>query len=362
MNRLFAIFAGRHSLPFRLVAPVLAIGLALVFSGAASAASFTLRPDRSVYSSGAGPFDWAIEPSSSSPYLSAVGYKLSTESTWHRCITGSYLLELKDVPDGTYSIDIADDINLIYLGRLLGGLSSGSNTCGDSSRAPSSAISRDTIVIDSTPPVVAAPQVTTAGRTVQASVQASDTATGVASYRWSFGDGAIDTTVNPYDWHTYLGDGSYRGSVVVTDGAGNQATQTFSIDIPPGPPPPTTAPPPSAPSTPPLPWMTISTGRTYTYNTVSGVLPRVFHHRHGYKASCTQRSAVRVSCNVRFSSGPNDYWGTVTVYYLFGAGRTVQWDRTVQWSNQYTIYSINDRCYQSGHPARCRIRTRSGSW
>jgi hypothetical protein len=136
------------------------------------------------------------------------------------------------------------------------------------------------------------------------------------------------------------------------------ASPVYTLTVGAPPPPPATTPPPSAPSTPQLPFMTGSTGRAYAYETVSGV----FHHRHGYRASCTPRSDVRISCNVRFSSGPTDYWGTVTVYYLFGAGRTVPWDPTVQWNNTYMIHSINDRCYQSGHPSRCRITTRSGSW
>jgi hypothetical protein len=103
--------------------------------------------------------------------------------------------------------------------------------------------------------------------------------------------------------------------------------------------------------------MTFSDGRTYTYNTVAGVLPRVFHHRYGYKASCSRRSATRISCYVTFWSGPNDYWGTVTAYYLFGT------DNSVEWTDIYTTHWVNDRCYyHSNHPSRCRITTRRGSW
>jgi secreted trypsin-like serine protease len=117
---------------------------------------------------------------------------------------------------------------------------------------------------------------------------------------------------------------------------------------PPPPAPTTTTPPSSAPATPQLPWMTFSDARTYTYNTLSDVLPRVFHHRYGYKASCTRRSAVRVSCNFGFRSAPNDYWGTVTSSYLFGANDSLEWVAT------YTIHWVNDQCYHSGHRSRCR--------
>jgi secreted trypsin-like serine protease len=121
--------------------------------------------------------------------------------------------------------------------------------------------------------------------------------------------------------------------------------------------PPVTTPAPSAPPTPQLPRMTISTGRTYTYNTVAGVLPRVFHHRYRYQTSCTRRSAVRISCNVWFSSGPNDYWGTVTPSYLFGSNNSLEWTAT------YTMHWVSDQCYfHSGHPSSCRIRTKRGSW
>jgi hypothetical protein len=138
-------------------------------------------------------------------------------------------------------------------------------------------------------------------------------------------------------------------------------TLTIAAPPPPAvtspPAPPVTTPPSSAPPKPQLPWMTVSTARTYTYNTISGVLPRPFHHRYEYKASCTRRSAVRISCNFGFRSTPNDYFGTVTSSYLFGS------DNSLEWVATYTIHWVNDRCYfHSTHPSRCRITTRHGSW
>ena len=149
-----------------------------------------------------------------------VGYKLSTETAWHRCLQyGSAMLA--NLPDGTYTIEIADDVNVNYLNSH-GLLESGLNTCGNGN-APDSAASASTITIDSTPPTVGLPGVIISSLTVQASVQASDAGTGVASYTWSFGDAAIDQTTTPYDQHTYLAYGTYSGSVVVTDGAGNRS-------------------------------------------------------------------------------------------------------------------------------------------
>ena len=73
--------------------------------------------------------------------------------------------------------------------------------------------------------------------------------------------------------------------------------------------------------------------------------------------SCTRKSAVRISCNFSFWSGPNDYWGTVTVHYLFGS------NNSLEWTDRYTMRWVNDQCYfHSTHRSRCRITTRSGSW
>jgi hypothetical protein len=71
----------------------------------------------------------------------------------------------------------------------------------------------------------------------------------------------------------------------------------------------------------------------------------------------SRKSAVRIRCNVWFSSGPNDYSGTVTSSYLFGSNNSLEWTAT------YTMHWVNDQCYfHSGHPSRCRITTRRGNW
>lgn len=132
-----------------------ALVVAIIPAGARGA-SFTLSPIQSVASSGVGPFDWSFQ-STSNPngYTGWVGYKLSTESTWHRCLGQSSHVELRNLPDGTYSVEIADDVNVEYLAAN-GTSNSGLNTCGNPSLAPPGGISQDSIVIDSTPPAVAA--------------------------------------------------------------------------------------------------------------------------------------------------------------------------------------------------------------
>lgn len=58
-----------------------------------------------------------------------------------------------------------------------------------------------------------------------------------------------------------------------------------------------------------------------------------------------------------FSSDPNDYYGSVTVYYVGGPGGLLEWTDT------YTIHWVNDQCYfHSGHPQRSRVRTRHGTY
>jgi hypothetical protein len=125
---------------------------------------------------------------------------------------------------------------------------------------------------------------------------------------------------------------------------------------PPPPPPVTTTPPPSAPSQPQFSRMTIADGRYYVRQTLGSALPRAFRHRHAYKTSCWRKSAIRIGCNVSFWSGANDYWGTVTVYYLSGT------DNSGEWSDTYAMRWVNDQCYfQSGHRSQCTISTKRGS-
>jgi hypothetical protein len=103
--------------------------------------------------------------------------------------------------------------------------------------------------------------------------------------------------------------------------------------------------------------MTLSDGRSYVRETVAGVLHSAFRHEHAYRTSCTRKSLVRISCDVGFWSGPNDYWGTVTVYYVVGT------NSSVEWTNTYRMHWVNDQCYfHSTHRSRCRITNRSGSW
>lgn len=130
--------------------------------------------------------------------------------------------------------------------------------------------------------------------------------------------------------------------------------------VAPAPPPPPPPPAPTAPAASPppqLPFMTLVSARWYVQQTLSGVLGRTFKRRHGYRTSCSRRWSANLRCNFNFWQGPNDYWGSATVYYVLGS------DNTVYWADTYTLHWVNDRCYyHSRHRGSCRIHTKRGSW
>ena len=112
-----------------------------------------------------------------------------------------------------------------------------------------------------------------------------------------------------------------------------------------------------APQPPPLPTMSLSAARSYVQQVLAGVLTTRFQQRHAYKTSCSRQTASRLSCGFTFSTGPNDYYGNVVVYYVIGQ------DNRIYWTDQYLIHWVNDYCYfHSGHRNRCTISTRTGSW
>ena len=127
--------------------------------------------------------------------------------------------------------------------------------------------------------------------------------------------------------------------------------------VPPAPAPaptPTPSPPTAQPT---LPQMTLGSARSYTKQTLTGVLGKTFKHRHQYQPSCARATSTRFGCDFRFWTGPNDYYGKVSVWFVFGSGDSVDW------TDHYTIHWVNDHCYyHSGHRRRCKIHTKRGSF
>lgn len=136
-----------------LVALLVAAGLALPAS--AGAAQFTTTPyNGQAFTSGTGPFGWSFQSGQSqNGEYGWVAYKLSTESSWHRCLRYANV-QLAGLSPGTYSIQIGDDLNMDWLSSH-GLLESGQNTCGID-EPPPSAVSMDSfaVVPPAPPPVV----------------------------------------------------------------------------------------------------------------------------------------------------------------------------------------------------------------
>ena len=102
--------------------------------------------------------------------------------------------------------------------------------------------------------------------------------------------------------------------------------------------------------------MTLAVARSDARKTLAGALGRVFNRGHSYKPSCSRVSSTRFSCSFRLSSGPNDYYGTVVVYYTSGSGGKTYW------SDNYTVHWVSASCLHAGRRSRCKIHTKRGTW
>lgn len=142
---------------------------------------------------------------------------------------------------------------------------------------------------------------------------------------------------------------------------------------PPPPPPPTTtttttAPPATtttAPTTttpapvakPTLERMTLSAARSYARRVLTGVFRSRYTAGNSKLLSCSRVSPSRFNCGANFSFTPNDYYGNVVVYYVFGI------NSKLEWTDHYTLHWVNDYCYfHSGHRRECKVGTRRGAF
>jgi len=112
-----------------------------------------------------------------------------------------------------------------------------------------------------------------------------------------------------------------------------------------------------APSKPALPRMTSDEARSDTRQVLAGVLRHAYARRLQLRISCSRTSAVRFNCGITFSSGPNDYYGNVNVFY------TTATATTTYWSDRFTVRRVNDHCYfDSGHRSRCKVESKRGTY
>jgi V8-like Glu-specific endopeptidase len=81
------------------------------------------------------------------------------------------------------------------------------------------------------------------------------------------------------------------------------------------------------------------------------------HFRYRYRRGtykrigCERVEATKVKCGLTWYQGGNDYYGTITVYFL-------QYQGVIYWNDRYKIHWVDDHCwFFSGHRQTCVIRT-----
>lgn len=114
--------------------------------------------------------------------------------------------------------------------------------------------------------------------------------------------------------------------------------------------------PPASKQTTPLGTLAVAAGKTDASKTLAGVFGSRFRHGQKVTLRCSRSSSTRVFCSTTWTSGPDDYYGTVAVYLTLYKGRVV-------WSDYYVIRSLNDNCYfHSNHRASCHINKHAGTF
>jgi secreted trypsin-like serine protease len=103
---------------------------------------------------------------------------------------------------------------------------------------------------------------------------------------------------------------------------------------------------------PQLPRMTRGKALSYARKGLTENFRARFKHGHEYRARCHRVKSTKQRCGVTWTSGPNDYRGTITVYYAFSSGE-------LTWGDHYMIHWVNDHCYfHTNHRGTCAIYTR----
>jgi hypothetical protein len=187
-------------------------------TGTAQAAHFTALPQALFVQSGAGPFEWTFASDDPADPAGPVAYKLSTEEAWHRCVADG-AASLSDLPEGRYTVTIADDPQPCSpdIPTVLG---------------PPTATEISELVVDGTPPVIDEPLVTIGPLNVTLSIpRVIDPLAGVQSVTWDAGDGSAVGQTRRFT-HEYAA-GTWTATVTVVDRAGNSASRSVVVTVPP---------------------------------------------------------------------------------------------------------------------------------
>ena len=100
-----------------------------------------------------------------------------------------------------------------------------------------------------------------------------------------------------------------------------------------------------------LPSMSITRAKSLVSQSLADELGSRWIRGRGKRVACERIEREKVKCGVSWWQGANDYWGTVTVYFLQEQG-------IVYWNDRYKIHFVNDYCWwRSGHRQTCVIRT-----
>ena len=118
---------------------------------------------------------------------------------------------------------------------------------------------------------------------------------------------------------------------------------------------PTATPTPPSTTAPTLPRMSQTQANSYVRQVLQRAFGRRFQRPVQFTNTCTRTSATRFTCSINWSHGPNDYFGTVTVWYQLDHSQPV-------WNDRYSIHWVRDACYfRSGDPKRCRVWSTRGT-
>jgi secreted trypsin-like serine protease len=101
-----------------------------------------------------------------------------------------------------------------------------------------------------------------------------------------------------------------------------------------------------------LPRMTKSDAKDLVARALGIDFGKRFRKGKEQRIGCEQVEREKVKCGVSWFYGPNDYFGTVTVYYAINRNAVV-------WNARYTVQWVNDRCwFHSGHRSSCEIHSK----
>jgi secreted trypsin-like serine protease len=101
-----------------------------------------------------------------------------------------------------------------------------------------------------------------------------------------------------------------------------------------------------------LPAMSMSRARYFVSRGLGEDFGSHFRAGSEKEARCARLKRERVKCAVNWTQGGDDYFGTITVFYVLGP-------EEVLWNDRYTIHWVDDQCwFHSGHRASCPIHTK----